>query len=139
MTTQDEDDDVPNRSSRDYQGFGRLGYFIGLVVISLVGALFASGQSRTDEPSIFPTLITLISLFILSSIRLQNIGKSPWLALVTVVPLLNFFFVFLPCLVCQEGYEEDKTLDNIGRVLSAVMVTLFLVIVLIVFWTFFTR
>ena len=132
-------DVAQNPSSRDYPGFGRLGYFIGLIVISIISALFANGQARSGEPSLFPAIITLVGLFILSFIRLQNIGKNPWLALVTVIPLFNFFFVFLPCLVCQEGYEEDKTLDNIGRVLSALIVALFLLVILLVVWVYFTR
>jgi len=138
MTTPTEPDIAPNPEPRDYPGFGRLGYFIGLIVVSVIGAMLSSGQ-RYGEPSLFPTIATLGGMTVLSFIRLQNIGKNPWLALVAVIPLFNFFFVFLPCLVCQEGYEEDKTLDNIGRVLSAVVVGFFLLIVLLVVWVVFTR
>lgn len=127
--------DTTEEMDRVYPGIGRLGYFIGLIIICIVAGMFANGQ-RYEEPSMFPQLFALGSGTLLSMFRLENIGKSRWMALVTLVPLFNFVFVFFPGLVCQAGYEDNRTLDKPGRILLAVMAAFVLLIILSVIATF---
>jgi uncharacterized membrane protein YhaH (DUF805 family) len=109
-----------------------MAYFIGLIVIAIIGAGLANATSDgVRQTSLLPSVATIALITALSAYRLQNIGKNGWIALLTPIPLVGFFFVILPGLICQEGYEQDKELDNIGRVLSALFVGCIVLVILI--------
>ena len=118
-----------------YGGIGRLGYWIGSLVMVLFIILLNFAAMEAGEPgySTFAALVSLPVSFLLVISRLNNVGKSGWLSLLTLIPIANLY-VGITCAVCPEGYHKTKTLDTTGKVLGGICVSsiLFLVIVLIV-------
>jgi hypothetical protein len=59
--------------------------------------------------------------------RLRNIGKKVLLAtlmsFLILIPIINFW-VLIPGLAAQEGYEDTQELDNIGKVVNAILFVL---------------
>lgn len=51
---------VEDVEPRDYPGIRRLGYFIGFIVIAVLTGMFASGEARKGDPSLFPQIFALI-------------------------------------------------------------------------------
>lgn len=119
--------------SRHYGGIRRLAYLgiaIGLgVAQNVVLELFANDEAL-QSLSLGVILVFLILSFISVYYRLMNIGMNPWWCLLMIVPIANLFIV-IRCLVCQEGYEDTKKLDTAGKIVTFIVVGLFLLVIAI--------
>jgi hypothetical protein len=117
--------------NRHYGGIRRLPYLgiaIGMgVVQNIVVGLLASDEAL-QRLSLFVVMGFLILSFVPVYYRLMNIGMNPWWCLLMIVPIANLF-IGIRCLVCQEGYEDTKKLDTAGKVVTFIVVGLFLLVI----------
>jgi len=60
--------------------------------------------------------------------RLKNMGYSGWWSVLIFVPLANLL-VGLRCLICPAGYADTKRLDLAGKIITGIVVTVFLLFV----------
>lgn len=120
-----------SRGNRHYGGIRRLPYLgiaIGMgVVQNILVGLIASDEAL-QSLSLFVVIGFLILSFVPVYYRLMNIGMNPWWCLLMIVPIANLF-IGIRCLVCQEGYEDTKKLDTAGKVVTFIVVGLFLLVI----------
>jgi hypothetical protein len=122
-----------SRGNRHYGGIRRLPYLgiaIGMgVVQNILVGLIASDEAL-QSLSLFVVIGFLILSFVPVYYRLMNIGMNPWWCLLMIVPIANLF-IGIRCLVCQEGYEDTKKLDTAGKIVTFIVVGLFLLVIAI--------
>jgi uncharacterized membrane protein YhaH (DUF805 family) len=121
-----------DESLREYGGIGRLAY-LGYSFLVGVGTnvLAAAGAGTEAGPAILVIAVIgsiALSLYVVVQ-RLKNMGYSGWWSLLIFVPLANIF-VGLRCLICPQGYADTKKLDTAGKVVTGIVVVLFLLFVL---------
>ena len=109
-------------ASRDYGGFRRRHYF--LASLGILGIQELTGAS-SEDPLFFLLLFLLPSLYI-HCLRLKNIGATPWFAVMSLVPVVNFAVV-LVCLAMPEGYADVRELDTAGTVIAVLSLLLLFV------------
>ena len=118
---------------REYGGIGRLAYigysFLAGIVLNVLGA--AAAGTGVGPALVGIALIASIAINIYLVVqRFKNMGYSGWWSLLIFVPLVNIL-VGLRCLICPRGYADTKKLDTAGKVVTGIVVALFLLIVLI--------
>jgi uncharacterized membrane protein YhaH (DUF805 family) len=117
---------------RDYGGIGRLAYvgYSFLVGVVANGLAVAAAGTEAGPAILGIAVIGLIamSLYVVVQ-RLKNMGYSAWWSLLIFVPLANIL-VGLRCLICPQGYADTKKLDTAGKVVTGIVVVLFLLFVL---------
>ncbi len=106
-----------------------MGIAIGLGVAQNVLLELLSDEALPSL-SLGVILVFLILSFIPVYYRLMNIGMNPWWCLLMIVPIANLF-IGIRCLVCQEGYEDTKKLDTAGKIVTFIVVGLFLLVIAI--------
>lgn len=115
----------------EYPGIGRLVYFlvhIGTAIASYV-LIFALVMIALGSKSRgFPTagLLLLMAVAALFSLymsvkRLQNLGMSGWAILWALVPIMNLWIQWR-MFACPAGYEDHRTLDTAGKVISGIAI-----------------
>lgn len=118
---------------KEYPGIGRLAFFFGYSVCSSSIGLIIRGSEANRAMTV--GLVLLLIAFALVYSRLRNVGKKKLVAvllgLVALVPLLNLW-PLLSCFAAQEGYEDTKELDDIGKVINALVFIVFLGVVLLI-------
>ncbi|MFN7878346.1 MAG: hypothetical protein ACK5PB_23720 [Pirellula sp.] len=123
----------PSAGNRHYGGIGRLAY-LGIAIGLGIAQNVVLGLLARDEALQSLSLGGIIVFLILSLIpvyyRLMNIGMNPWWCLLMMVPIANLF-IGIRCLVCQEGYEDTKKLDTAGKIVTFIVVGLFLLVIAI--------
>jgi uncharacterized membrane protein YhaH (DUF805 family) len=117
---------------REYGGIGRLAYvgysFLAGIVFNVVGAVAAG--TEVGPAVVVLAIIASIGLTVFITVqRLKNMGYSGWWSLLIFVPLANLL-VGLRCLICPVGYADTKRLDRTGKILTWIVVCLFLLFVL---------
>lgn len=105
---------------KEYGGIGRLTYFLSFLGVGILSSIVETARIVNSASFVF-SIVILGVLIILTILRLQNIGRSRWWSVLLPIPIIGFFIVILPCLVCQEGYEETKVLDRTGSVINVVL------------------
>ena len=115
--------------AKTYEGIQRKGYWIGMVVLSLVSMLI--GSTGSDGLAAVGSLIMLVGSFSLVISRLQNIGMSGLWSILILVPILNLI-VGVTCLIAPEGYHDSKRLDTTAKVLGGIFLFMFSLIILAV-------
>lgn len=127
--------DIWNRPSyarspeaKSYGGIGRMKYFALTLAIGFAQNTLISGDGK-ESSLIFAVFgASLLASFYVVAQRLINVGMKPWMCVLSIVPIVNFFIGYR-CLVCPEGYEDNKKLDKAGKIL--VWVYAFLVLMVI--------
>lgn len=102
---------------RHYGGIGRLRYFLIALAVGLLIGTYTEVIAAPVSPEVVvaSNIIQYIIGIWLAALRLNNIGYSPWLSLLVIVPLANLIIGVI-CLSCQQGYAQAKRLDTAGRV-----------------------
>lgn len=116
-------DDGSFQPSRSYGGIGRVVYFVLIFGWAVFQNLVVFSLKDEDSAVVMTFFGVIVSLFIVS-LRLQNIGVSRWWCLLGIVPIANIV-IGLRCILCQEGYNEIRRLDNAGRLLAWIIGVLF--------------
>jgi len=111
------------KQGKNYGGIRRLGYFLGMIGVAVINAVFTSAAQGESGIAFLGMIITVTASFILVVNRLHNIGKSGWLSLLIIIPIANLF-VGIPCLVLPEGYQDTKKLDITGKVIVGILIGL---------------
>ena len=120
-----------------YPGFGRLMYFLMNLVITVVFyailfvVMFAAwGTSGSDATGavigigFFVTgLVMVIASLIIAYRRVKNLGMSGWALLWSLVPFMNIWIGWR-MIACPAGYENHRTLDTPGKVITGIMIGL---------------
>lgn len=127
---------IPENATRmQLRGVSRRTFWIGLLVSVLVVRCVPAVSKWMElscltgdmEPDVLLALTktlyvalanVAVALFVLMICRLRNTGLSGWSVLLFFIPLLGVF-VFIWCLVRQEGYERTRRLDLTGKILLA--------------------
>jgi len=122
----------------EYPGLGRLAYFLSVFGISIVfyAILFvvvfasfrassASGASNGGAGMgvgllLVGLLFFAVSLF-LAVRRVTNLGMSRWAVLWSLVPVMNVW-IYWRMMACPAGYEDHRTLDTAGKVITGVWI-----------------
>jgi uncharacterized membrane protein YhaH (DUF805 family) len=117
---------------REYGGIGRLAYvgysFLAGLAANVLGTIASGTELGPAAAGIL--LIAAIGLTIFITVqRLKNMGYSGWWSLLIFVPLANIL-VGLRCLICPVGYADTKRLDRTGKILTWIVIGLFLLFVL---------
>ncbi len=119
------------RTPRHYGGIRRLPYLgimIGLSIFQNISLAVIASADRPDTTLIVAIFFMIVS-FIPVYYRLKNIGMNPWWCLLMLVPCLNLL-VGIRCLVFQEGYADTRKLDTAGRVITFIVLGLFVLVVI---------
>jgi len=121
---------------REYGGIGRLAYvgysFLAGVATNVLGMVAGAIGARNEllGPAVFAIgLIAAVGMTIFITVqRLKNMGYSGWWSVLIFVPLANLL-VGLRCLICPAGYADTKRLDSAGKIMTGIVVTVFLLFV----------
>ena len=120
-----------------YSGYGRLRYFLTIMVITIVfyavviGITFGViGVSNSPGTGTFVGMglifLVLMALFMAASFyaavqRARNLGMSGWAVLWSLVPIMNIWIGWR-MIACPEGYEDHRTLDLPGKVITGIWI-----------------
>ena len=115
---------VSEEEGVSYGGIGRGAYF-GLTILLLViaGTLGASGAFGAEGH-----YIMVIPSLIVGGMRYKNIGYSPLLVLLALIPLVGFV-VGYQCLALPPGYAQTKQSDIAMKIVSGIYIIFILLIV----------
>ena len=117
-----------------YEGYGRLRYFLTTMVMTLVfygilfGAMFLIYKATESFGAGIAVLFLLGIGFMIASLyvgaqRTKNLGMSGWAVLWSFVPFMNIWIGWR-MMACPEGYEDHRTLDVPGKVLTGLWIAL---------------
>ncbi|MEP4076262.1 GYF domain-containing protein [Haloferula sp.] len=124
----------------DYPGIGRLAYLglqIGLSVVAyaiLFVAILGAGAGNSPEGAligvIVVVLIAVVGGLYIGVKRVQNLGMSGWAILWSFVPIISIWISWR-MFACPAGYEHHKQLDTPGKILTGIMIGLFVLSVVV--------
>lgn len=127
--TRERDTYVPS-----YEGYGRLRYFLTYMVMTIalyavaLGVVFLIMKSTESEVASLAVLGLLVIIYIIATFyvgaqRTKNLGMSGFAVLWSLVPIMNIWIGWR-MMACPEGYEDHRTLDVPGKVLSGIWIAL---------------
>lgn len=127
--TRERDAYVPS-----YEGYGRLRYFLTSMIMTIVfygimlGVVYLimkSTESVGFSLAVFGLLgiVFMIATLYVGSQRTKNLGMSGFAVLWSFVPIMNIWIGWR-MMACPEGYEDHRTLDVPGKVLSGIWIAL---------------
>lgn len=117
-----------------YEGYGRLRYFLTYMVMTIVfyaiafGIMFLIVKSTESVGASLAVLGLLAIVFMIAALyigaqRTKNLGMSGFAVLWSFVPIMNIWIGWR-MMACPEGYEDHRTLDTPGKVLSGIWIAL---------------
>lgn len=113
----------------EYGGINRTIYVLAILGITIIG-IFFKGNPELQ-------IVTIAGVIILAACRLKNIGATSWYSLLILIPFVNFI-IGIYCLVCPEGYYFTKKLDLPGKIISGIIISVFVFfIVHLLFFLYF--
>ena len=116
----------------EYPGLSRLPYFVRIVVSVFVMIVVMAAMmplfTRFDNPILVVIGVVgiigfLVYVIRLHSLRLKNIGVSPWFLLLMLVPLVSNL-LSIALLACPTGYAQTRKLDTAGKITAGVLIIL---------------
>ncbi len=119
---------------RTWPGVSRLGF-----VFLLIGALFATGvfvrltQPWINKSALGVHLALYLPLALATVPRIRNIGRHPALALLILIPLLNFF-ALLPCFILPPGFETHQKFDPAAKIIFGLIILAVVGLVIFMVW-----
>jgi uncharacterized membrane protein YhaH (DUF805 family) len=131
----------PVTGVRHYGGIRRLPYLgiaFGLGITQNVVLTAMASNESLQALVLVVLLLFLVISFVPVYYRLQNIGMNPWWCLLMLVPIANLV-VGIRCLICQEGYADTKKLDTAGKIVTFIILGLFLLVLVAVILAFALR
>ncbi len=118
------------RTPCHYGGIRRLPYLGIMIGLGIVQKVLLAAVGAADS-TVAVTLMVVVVSFIPVYYRLKNIGMNPWWCLLMLVPIANLL-IGIRCLVFQEGYVETKKLDTAGKVITYIVLGLFVLVIVAV-------
>ena len=116
--TRDEADEGTN-------GIGRLKFILIIIACIIIGNViglmpkFWNNSIIEFLPIAWWLFCYFVGQFLLVQYRLINIGLSQWLALIVIIPVLNFLLLSM-CAALPEGYKDNRKLDLYGKILMPI-------------------
>jgi len=111
-----------------------IGYTIGLPWLILIVAGFAGGLlGKATDPAVGVVIIAvcyllaLVTVVLLTIQRAHDFDKSGWLALVMIIPLVNFIFWFIPGTDGENRYGRKPPPNGVLAVIVALIVPIAIV------------
>ncbi len=115
----------------EYPGIGRLAYFLAAIGFAIVFytilfvIIFAALKSDGGAGMAIGVLLVAL-LFVAASLfigvkRVTNLGMSGWAILWSLVPFMNIW-IHWRMMACPAGYEDHRTLDTAGKVISGIWI-----------------
>lgn len=116
---------------QEYPGFGRLAYILStlgfsivfyaiLFVVVFAGIKSESGAGMAVGALLIGLVFVAVSIF-LAIKRVTNLGMSGWAVLWALVPIMNIWIQWR-MMACPAGYEDHRTLDTAGKVISGLWI-----------------
>lgn len=113
-----------------YEGLGRGPYF-GLALVSVIAfgvvvammTAISADAGTAGRVFLFIFAAFVIGWVYLAGRRMKNIGRSPWVGLMVLVPLANLYYGWM-LLATPAGYADHGELDTTGKIVSFVYVLL---------------
>jgi uncharacterized membrane protein YhaH (DUF805 family) len=102
-------------TSQTFPGIGRLAYAGTASGISIVSGVLQVAARNNSGLTGFFLVVTIVVNVIVVAQRLKNIGRNPWLCLLSAIPIVSLF-ICIPCLYAPPDYANTKQLDHAGRV-----------------------
>ncbi len=109
----------------EHGGIGRGAYFGVIILLSIISAMLGAAGAFREGGS----FILIIPGLILGGMRYRNIGYSPWIILLALIPLVNLV-VGYQCLALPPGYAQTKQSDVAMKVVSGIYILFILLIVI---------
>lgn len=117
-----------------YEGYGRLRYFLTYMIMTIalyamaLGVVFLIMKSTESEAASLAvlgllTIAYIIAIFYIGAQRTKNLGMSGFAVLWSFVPIMNIWIGWR-MMACPEGYEDHRTLDVPGKVLTGLWIAL---------------
>jgi uncharacterized membrane protein YhaH (DUF805 family) len=100
--------DQLHREPQPSGGIGRLAFFLLVFVLAMVGGV--AGNAGAEGIEIVGALAVLTAWMF----RCKNIGRSPFYALLGLIPIVNLF-ILGQCLSQPPGYYQHNNMDLIGK------------------------
>ncbi len=99
-------------------GFGR-----ALFAAACIGTLVVTGSVEELIPDLSNLAVVLMfgGLLFATLRRLKNLGMSGWGVLYFIVPIVSYWLTWR-LWACPEGYDAHKTLDTAGKVVTACII-----------------
>lgn len=114
-------------SSGNYPGLNRLEYFLWLLGVIVIGGIVAGLLSVVDESAFWIGYAGLvIGMLYIGMLRMDNLGSTRWLVLLSFVPLLNLVYSIY-ALAYPPGYQQHKELDTTTYVIIGIFVVLIII------------
>jgi uncharacterized membrane protein YhaH (DUF805 family) len=115
-----------------YEGDGRLKYFLVSMGVSAVcygvlfAVMFAIVKTTESYGAAIGVFVILSILFMIATLyvgaqRTKNLGMSGAAILWTFVPIMNLWIGWR-MIACPEGYEDNRSLDVPGKVISGLWI-----------------
>ena len=97
-------------------------FVIRMGAIFLISLLLDSGHPESGAArALYVWVLAVLFTLILTAQRLRNMGFSPWMALLALIPVVEFV-VTIPCLCAPAGYAHTKKLDTTGKIIAAIAI-----------------
>lgn len=116
-----------------HPGIGRAVYAICHLIM---GIYYNTNPSNIDAIKNTLLLFAIILSLFLVGYRLLNIGKKPYLALLSLIPIVNIYIGFL-CLIAPPGYAKTKKLDTPGKIIGSILLVIVVVLVALTYTSIF--
>ena len=114
----------PEEEEVTHGGIGRGAYF-GLTILVTVLSAMLGGEF---------SLLLIIPVLIVGGMRYRNIGYSPWVILLALIPLVNLV-VGYQCFALPPGYAQTKRSDRAMKIVRWIYIFFILMVVLAVIIT----
>jgi hypothetical protein len=101
---------------------------MGLAILQNVLLAGVAAADPSGAAGLMVALLFTAVSFIPVYYRLMNIGMNPWWCLLMLVPIANLL-VGIRCLICPEGYADTKKLDTAGKVVTFIVLGLFVLVI----------
>ncbi len=128
-----------------HPGIGRAVYAICHLIMGIICygvgywsacVYYNTNPSNIDAIQNTLLLFTIILSLFLVGYRLLNIGKKPYLALLSLIPIVNIYIGFL-CLIAPPGYAKTKKLDTSGKIIGSILLVIVVVLVALTYTSIF--
>lgn len=118
----------------EYPGIGRLAYFLSsmgftlvfyaLIFVIIFAALGADSGAGMAIGIVLVSLLFFAGFLFLAVKRITNLGMSGWALLWGLVPFMNVW-IHWRMMACPAGYENHRTLDTAGKVITGLWIGVF--------------
>jgi len=106
-------------------GVGRLAFFLLVFVLAMVGGVAGNSGAEGIE------IVVALAVLTVWMFRCKNIGRSPFYALLGLIPIVNLF-ILGQCLSQPPGYYQHNNMDLIGKFILFLYIGFFVLIGIVI-------